>query len=187
LTRMGYNTAGTILLSFLAVILPLILSVYNKDSAITVKSPVSAVNYFDVRLLVICSILVPMTTISLNKRTALIIGILPSFLGTVLYDPIHELFSVGYYDAGLTGPDYYFSVNLFSVLAWIFLAMAFMFMKLTIERNLHREKFRRERLENYMTDLMQLGSIGPVVKGEINEGYNHVINRVSESLGGLNV
>lgn len=182
LTRMGFQSTGTILLCFLVCLVPFGLSLYNKSLSIGVGI-VNPVNYFDVRLLIICSILVPMTAIPLRQNGLLMLGTLPSFLGLVLYDPIHDWMGVGYYDAGLNSVDYYFSANLFSAIAWIFLALAFLFLKNKIERNLEKEQFRRSLLEKYMKDLMETGSVHSIKQGAVREGYKEVLATIAKSLG----
>ncbi len=181
LSRSGFPSLGTILLCFLVCLIPFLLSLYNKELSIGLGI-INPVNYFDVRFLIICSILVPMTTIPLRQASLLIVGILPSFLGLVLFDPIHDWLGVGYYDSGLESSDYYFSANLFSSIAWIFLALAFLFLKNKIERNLEKEQNRRSRLETYMKDLLQTGTLHAIRQGVIRDGYKEVVNTISKSL-----
>ncbi len=64
--------------------------------------------YFQFRLLILAGSLFPFILFKLEERKRLITGILISFLCLVLYDPVHHLFGVGYYDAGFTAPNYYF-------------------------------------------------------------------------------
>ncbi len=187
MTRSGYKTSATILLSVIVVVIPFFLSIINKQVALAQSTPISAVNYFDVRLLIICSILVPMTTIPLKKRKYLLAGMMPLFLGMCFYDPLHEYFGVGYYEAGLTSPDYYFTVNLFSFVAWSFLVFAFLFLKFSVERSLDMEKYRRSRLEVYMKDLMELGNSRDMIQGDLSSGYEGIVNKLSQTLKDVNV
>ncbi len=65
--------------------------------------------YFQFRLLILAGSLFPFILFKLEEKKRLISGLLISFLCLVLYDPIHHLFGVGYYDVGFSAPNYYFT------------------------------------------------------------------------------
>ena len=184
LNRMGYQAIGTLLLCLLVCLIPMLLSLYNKSMSLG-EGIINPVNYFDVRLVVIASIIVPMTTIPLRRTKLLLLGSLPSFLFLALFDPIHNWYGVGYYQSGLYSRDYYFSANLFSGFAFVFLTMAFLFLKSKIERGLEHEKSRRQHLESYVHTILDMGKEEAVLQGRIRDGYRRILEKVTDSKKGF--
>lgn len=186
LVYLRLDASAALLICLLACLLPMMLSVYNKTSALGINT-INAVNYFDVRLVIISGIIIPMTIIPLRRYKLLILGCLPSLLALALFDPLHNWLGVGYYQAGLTGKDYYFSANLFSGFSWIFLIMAFLFLKSKVERGRDKERRRREYLEEFMRSVMEIGNSPAFLQGRIRDGYREVIACVLNVMPGSEV
>lgn len=175
---LGYRKQAIILMSLLIPLMILVISVYNKSNSLLVGNPINTVHYFDTRLIIISSILVPFTTIKLKYRNFLLWALMPSFLSLVFFDVIHNLFGVGFFEVGIESPDYYLSANLFSLIAYTFLGLSFFLLKYRLEQSESEQRERRERLESYISDLMKIGNSSSVIKGDVDEVYKEIVKNV---------
>ena len=64
--------------------------------------------YFQFRIIILCSSILPFILFSLKERIQISFGLLLSFFTLILYDPLHYFFNAGYYQLGFTAPNYYF-------------------------------------------------------------------------------
>ncbi len=101
-----YISVSRILLLTSLNLISLIASVADKFD---VPGMLEEFQYFQFRLLILAASLFPFILFKLEEKKRLISGLLISFLCLVLYDPIHHLFGVGYYDMGFSAPNYYFT------------------------------------------------------------------------------
>ncbi len=181
LTRAGKPVFGTLLLCFLVCLLPMAMSVYNKLSSLGLGI-INPVNYFDVRLVLISSIIVPMTTIPLRRTGQLLLGVLPSVICLALFDPIHNMLGIGYYQTVMKSGDYYFSANLYAGFSLVFLSMAFIFLKSKIERGYEDERSRRGVMETYMRTILKMGKNPAITQGRTRDGYRDILQAVMHSM-----
>lgn len=101
-----YASVSRILLLLSLNLISLIASVADKFD---VPGMLEEFQYFQFRLLILAASLFPFILFKLEERKFWISGLLISFSCLVFYDPVHELFNVGYYDVGFAAPNYYFT------------------------------------------------------------------------------
>jgi signal transduction histidine kinase len=129
LNRFGYVNSSRILLLISLNVISLIISVADKFD---VRVMLEEFQYFNFRLLILAASLFPFLLFKLEERKRLISGLLISFLCLVLYDPIHHLFGVGYYDTGFSAPNYYFTNYMVGATFFIITGSSF-FLKYSFE------------------------------------------------------
>ncbi|MGB3181110.1 MAG: hypothetical protein WBB45_06950 [Cyclobacteriaceae bacterium] len=113
INRFGYPDIGRLLLT-------MGMPVYTLISALVSKSPdnfVEEFEYFDTRLIILSTVVLPMIIFDLREKKRLGIALLITLLCLILYDPVHNLFGYGYFQMGLSSGNYPF-INYISVLVW---------------------------------------------------------------------
>lgn len=181
LNKRGHSIAGRLLLCFLLPVLVIILSIYNKTNSIALDI-INPVNYFDTRLIIISSILLPMTLFHLSESKWLVAGILPSLMCIAFYDPIHIFFNVDYFQSGLHSQDYYFSANLFSLIAYFFLGSAFLFLKIKIENSERLHRTKSLKLQEYITEVIDYSSSQAVLQGEVEQAGRELLLKLQNKM-----
>lgn len=105
LHRMGYFDTGRTLLTFLLLVGSLLFTITRKMS----QTDVSIATYYQSRIGILVFSLIPLASFHFREKKFLIINLTIGFLSLLLFDPIHNLVGVGYYQKGFTDPDYYYS------------------------------------------------------------------------------
>jgi signal transduction histidine kinase len=131
LNRVGYVKSSRIFLCLLLPMEVLIISVLTKINAVT---PIETSNFFDGRLFILGSALLPLLVIEMKEWRLLLFGMSGSFLSLASFDMVHEAFGVGHYDLGLTGANYYFAAYFYSFLTFLFMIGSMGFQKLRTEK-----------------------------------------------------
>ena len=72
--------------------------------------------FFQSRTAIVVFCIIPLATFNFSERNLLIINLLIGFLSLMLYDPIHNLFGIGFYQLGFNDPDYYYTNVIFFVI-----------------------------------------------------------------------
>lgn len=144
---------------------------------------VDPTNFFDIRFVLISCVLVPITTIPIKKKKELVIGILPSFLTLILFDPLHNYFGVGYFQLGNESNDYYFSANIFSLISFAFMATSFLIIKNKLEKSLNLLQQKNNNLQVYVKDLVRIGGSQPVLSGDFCQSCNDIVHTIQRSMG----
>ncbi len=96
------------LISWLPAILILIISISEKK---TQPAGIPLNDYFDDRFLLMTSTIIPVLIFSTREFRYLLINLIPSFIGTVFFDPIHRFFGLGISQKGYTVNDPNFLVT----------------------------------------------------------------------------
>ncbi len=104
INKAGFLFSGRILLSVVLSLASLITSILDKFDYFLLEE----FQYFEFRLTLLAATLFPFILFKLEERKYWISALAINFSCLMLYDPAHELFGVGYYQMGLTGPNYYF-------------------------------------------------------------------------------
>jgi signal transduction histidine kinase len=104
INKAGFLFTGRILLSVILSFASLITSIIDKFDFFLLEE----FQYFEFRLTLLAAALFPFILFKLEERKYWISALTINFLCLILYDPAHELFGVGYYQMGFTGPNYYF-------------------------------------------------------------------------------
>ncbi len=91
-------------------------------------------NFFDVRFILLGSVILPLTMFRLTERLYLITGVSFSLLSLCFMDPLLNAWNIGYFDLGQIGNGYYFSANFYPLMAYAFLVAGFVFIKYQQEK-----------------------------------------------------
>ena len=180
--RAHRTSVAKLLLSIIIPLCVMILSIFNKALGASNNEVLNPVNFFDIRLVIIVSVLVPMITIPLSKKSLLIPAVLPSFLVITLFDPLHNYFGAGYEYTQLTTSEYYFSANLFSIVIYAFIISAFIFQKIKKERSEKLQLIEANNLRRYLQDLTQISQSKSFLQGNLTDGYKEVIQTIQRSM-----
>jgi signal transduction histidine kinase len=96
--------------------------------------------FFESKILLLATCIVPMMCFELKEKWGLTIGILASMLMLTLYDPIHEFFGVGFYQLGFTDTSYGFFSNVIISIAFLFILSCVLFFKYHYENAQDRKE-----------------------------------------------
>ncbi len=88
--------------------------------------------YFEFRLILLIASLFPFVLFKLKERRYWISLFLFNFILIAFYDTIHEVFGVGYYQAGFSAPNYYF-LNYMVLTTFFVLSGSTFFLKYSFE------------------------------------------------------
>lgn len=157
------------------------LSVANKLESVELNI-INPVNYFDVRILLMITIVIPFTTIDISKFRLLMMAAFPSFISLALFDPIHNAFGIGYYDIGLQSVDYYFSSNVFTMLTYIFIAVSFIQLKRINHRNQELLKIKSDRLYKFLDILVEFSRSENIAEGNVDASAVEILRKLCEVL-----
>lgn len=126
LNHFQYYSASRLLLCAEIVVSVFCISISTKS---LFGSTITPSNYFDSRFFLVASVIIPITTFRISEKGLLLSGIAFSFVGLVLFDPLHNWLHIGYYDLAPATRDYYFIANFYPLMAYIFIVTGFIFIK----------------------------------------------------------
>jgi signal transduction histidine kinase len=129
LNKLGYTYASRIFLITVANVLPLSASIADKFD---IPGQLEQFQYFHLRLIIVAISVFPFVLFRLTERPGWIYGILLNYSCLLLFDPLHELFGVGFYQMGLISPNYYF-LNFIMILVFGVLVGGSYFLKNSFE------------------------------------------------------
>lgn len=122
--------ASRLFLSFSLSAITVIISVADKFD---VPGMLEEFQYFQFRLLLLMACLFPFILFKLEEQIYWVTLFSINFIFLVLYDPIHELFGVGYYQVGFRAPNYYF-LNYMVMTTFFVLCGSTYFLKYSFEK-----------------------------------------------------
>ncbi|MEM7550173.1 MAG: HAMP domain-containing sensor histidine kinase [Bacteroidota bacterium] len=108
--------------------------------------------YFEFRYLLVIAPFIPLSIFKLKESEWVMPALASSFFSIIMYDPIHNLFNVGYYQMGLEGTNYYF-VNAMVVVAYLLVVASILFQKRISEHLERKTEIQSDRLRNQNTGL----------------------------------
>lgn len=112
-----------LMLSLSVPVYAIVISLASKFNA-----PTEMYEFFDSRIFILISSIVPVIIFPIENRTKIALSLLVSFLLLVLYDPIHNLLGVGFYQKGFIS-EYYYFINVVTTTSYIFLVGSVIFLK----------------------------------------------------------
>jgi signal transduction histidine kinase len=119
-----------VLQSYALPIIGIVASLVVKLNEPQVEEP----EYFDTRLIILFSSIIPLILINVRSKPLLLAtSLLPSFLLLIFFDPIHNYFGVGYYQTGHNAGNYSFSPIIFLIM-YLLTVGCFTYYKLLLER-----------------------------------------------------
>lgn len=128
LNRNGFSSLGRVLLCIFLPAITLYVTILLKYSAYHTD-----ILYYDSRVILLASGLVPCLVFSTHEHFKLYGTLIFSLFCLVMFDPIHEAFSQGYYQKGFTGQSYYY-INHVSIITFIAISASALILKLISER-----------------------------------------------------
>jgi len=140
----GWITFSRILLSIIVPVFSMILTLLTKRNENT-----EVFEYFDARIFILISAVIPAVIFPIKDRWKMAISLLISFLLLVFFDPIHNLFGMGFYQKGFVSENYSF-INVVSITSYLFLVGSVIFLKSVIQaREIEKEAlFERLNIQN---------------------------------------
>jgi signal transduction histidine kinase len=129
INRFGLINISRFFISIAVGIAAEVVSVIDKLDAAHVED----YRYFEFRLVLICASLLPFVVFKLSEKKYWITALTVNFLCLSLYDPIHNLFHLGYYQLGLTGQNYPF-LNIMFIACFAVLSIGSFFLKAGFEQ-----------------------------------------------------
>ena len=130
INKFGFTSASRILLSVVLSLASLVTSVIDKFDYFLLEE----FQYFEFRLTLLAATLFPFILFKLEERKYWITTLTINFLCLLLFDPIHELFGVGFYQMGFTAPNYYF-LNYIVLTTFLVIAISAYFLKYSFEKS----------------------------------------------------
>ena len=104
LNQWGFINSSRLLLASSLSLCTLVISVFDKLATHRLEE----FQYFHFRLLLLGAGLFPFILFQLSEKKFWVTALAINLLCIILYDPVHEVFGVGYYQLGFTGSNYYF-------------------------------------------------------------------------------
>lgn len=124
LNAIGFTRASRFWLCTLLPVSCLFVSILSKLVMDTIQDS----EYYEFRLIMIASGVIPCILFSLKEKGLLIAAISVHLVALVMYDPLHNALGVGYYQTGQHDNTYYFT-NALMVILFAFLISAILFLK----------------------------------------------------------
>jgi len=134
LIPIGFNKIGWVNASrlLLSVLLSLVCVVDSIADKFDVPGQLEEMQYFEFRLFLMAAGIFPLILFYLREQKYLIIALAFNLGCLIFYDPLHQLFGVGYYQMGFSAPNYYF-INYIVVATFTMLAGSTYFLKKSFE------------------------------------------------------
>lgn len=114
--------------------------------------------YFQFRIIILCSSILPFILFSLKEKTQISFGLLLSFFTLILYDPLHYLFNAGYYQLGFTAPNYYF-MNFIFIYNYLVLTGSTYFIKNSFEKSERENESLIRQLSERQKEIIKASEI----------------------------
>jgi signal transduction histidine kinase len=127
--KQGRVNTSRLMLCFFLSFAAIVISVADKFD---VPGQLEEFQYFQLRLMLLIAGIFPFILFRLEEKKYWITAALFNLLCLVFYDPLHELFGVGFYQSGFNAPNYYF-VNYMVVATLLVLNGSTYFLKNSFE------------------------------------------------------
>ena len=157
LHRAGHINLGRTFLTIALVTGTLLFTITRKMTTIG-ELPMNT--FFQSRTAIVVFCIIPLAIFNFSERKLLIINLVIGFLTLMLYDPIHNLLGVGFYQLGFSDPDYYYTNVIFFVIFAVLVSAAGFF------------KFEMETYEKRNEELIETLHSRNVVIEEQKEELN---------------
>lgn len=129
LNSIGKINASRVVASVMMSLMSLFVSVIDKFEYILLEN----FQYFEFRMMLVSSSIFPFIIFRLREKNQLLTALAINFICLILYDPIHSLFGVGYFDLNMNDPNYYF-LNFVFVACFLIIAGCTFFLKGSFEK-----------------------------------------------------
>ncbi|NJN42001.1 MAG: hypothetical protein HC811_07055 [Flammeovirgaceae bacterium] len=182
LNKKGLYNIGRIMFCLIPVYMTMLITIVGK-----VMDPnQSYIIYFDSRFILLVTAVLPAIAFDLKERTKIVITLGSTFLCLLLFDPIHNLLGIGYYQRGFDVPSYYF-INYVVFVAFFGLVASIFILKWKAKQSSDELETRNLVLSEHETKLetsnKELASANKIINEQQQElqDYNlELENRVAE-------
>ncbi|MBX2896021.1 MAG: hypothetical protein KF763_11295 [Cyclobacteriaceae bacterium] len=124
-----FHNAGRLLFCLVPVYVAFSISVYGKIMA----PEHSYITYFDIRYIVLATTILPAITFLIEEKWKLTFCMGSTLLCLIFFDPIHNVFGLGYFQRGFTALSYYY-INYITIISFLVLAFGVLVLKVITGR-----------------------------------------------------
>ena len=97
------HNSGRLALCMIPTLMTLAITIALK---LSVPEKVSYIVFLDSRFILLATVILPVIVFRLQEKNFIYVSLLCSAIAIILFDPIHEVFGVGYYQSGFTEVSY---------------------------------------------------------------------------------
>ncbi|MFN3840601.1 MAG: sensor histidine kinase [Cyclobacteriaceae bacterium] len=176
LNKTGRSGAGRLLFCLTPIWMTLFVSLWGK----AVQPEHSYMVYFDSRFVLLITTVLPAIVFDLNERVKIIASLVSTFICLIFFDPIHNLFGLGYYQRGFEMSSYYY-INYVVFISFVGLLSAIFILKW---RDQHVSRQRQDLLtaiQHSNAELMNNNKKLAVISQEM-EAQNEEMQQQQEEL-----
>ena len=128
LNKRSWN-AGRLIFCLAPVWMTIFITMYGK----TVNFNQSYIGYFDSRLILVATTILPAIVFRLSERVKVSICLVSTFICLILFDPLHNLVGVGYFQRGFDARAYYY-INYIALISYFVLLFGTLVLKFITEK-----------------------------------------------------
>ncbi|MBK5277609.1 MAG: HAMP domain-containing histidine kinase [Bacteroidia bacterium] len=140
LNQWKFHNGSRLFLTISLSVSAIVISILDKNLFIQLEE----FQYFIFRLMLLMAGLFPFVVFRLDEQKYWVPAFILNIVCIIFYDPVHELFGVGYFQLGLTGPNYYFT-NYVTIAAALVIGGSTYFLKYSFEET---EKTNESLIKN---------------------------------------
>lgn len=155
LNHFGFINASRLLLILLITVPIVIISIIDKFDH---PESLEEFEYFQYRVLLLSSSILPFILFSLKEKWQLVFGLLLCLFCLVFYDPLHNLFKAGYYQMGFSAPNYYF-LNYMTIYSFFVLTGSTYFLKFSYSAYETENESLIEQLSARQKEILQASEL----------------------------
>lgn len=155
LNHLGYHNLSKLVLIVIITVPSLVVSIIDKFDH---PQSLEEFEYFQFRIILLGSTILPFILFSLKEKAYLTFGILLSVFCVVGYDPIHNFFGAGYFQMGFTSPNYYF-LNYIIVFCQLILMGSTYFLKYSFEKSEAENESLIDQLSERQAEILAASGI----------------------------
>ncbi|MBL7856529.1 MAG: hypothetical protein JNM57_02480 [Cyclobacteriaceae bacterium] len=129
LNKAGFINTGRLFFCLLPVSMTMFITLYSKIA----MPGQSYITYFDSRYILLGTTILPGIVFRLSERTPIILCLATTFVSLVLFDPIHNLLHIGFFQNGFTAYSYYY-INYVAFISFFALTFGIIVLKWVNEK-----------------------------------------------------
>jgi signal transduction histidine kinase len=149
INRANYHV-GRIMLCLIPVWLVIFITIFFKlEQSDAVRTTIP---YFDSRFILMASPILPGIVFRLHERIALFICLASVSICLIFFDPIHQIFGVGYFQRGFTDVSYYY-INYIVIIAFVVLVFGILLLRSMLERSEKNLLTQNSELHNKQNEI----------------------------------
>lgn len=163
INRKNYNT-GRLLFCLTPVYVTLIVAILLKVGSTRFTDMI----YFDSRFIILATTILPALVFTLDERWKLWICMASTFLALALFDPIHYLFGVDYFQRGFSARSYYY-INYITLISFTVLFLGVITLKIISQQAEQKVRNSINQINSVNLQLLEQNEALYMQKKEIQE------------------